>query len=195
MLRSIAIVGSLALVAALPAACSTAPKTEADRKILSSEVQTAITKAKEKNPNMSKHFGTAYAYVVIPNVGKGAFIVGGAYGRGEVFKDGKLVGYCDVSQGSFGAQVGGQGYTEFLFFQSKEPYDKFVDNQFVFAANASAVAADAGAGTANDYQHGVAVFVTQQAGLMLEAAIGGQQFNFVPLAAVEAKEAQKGASK
>lgn len=194
MIRTLALVTSFSLIALLPVACSTAPKTAADRKVLSSEVQTAITKAKEKNPNMSKHFGTCYAYAVIPNVGKGGFIVGGAYGRGEVFKNGSMVGYCDVSQGSFGAQIGGQGFTEFLFFQSKAPYDKFLDNQFVFAANASAVAADAGAGTANDYQHGVAVFVTEQAGLMLEAAIGGQQFNFIPVSAVDDKEAQKSSS-
>ncbi|MBL9141452.1 MAG: hypothetical protein JNK53_06250 [Phycisphaerae bacterium] len=144
---------------------------------------------------MSKHFGDCYAYVVIPNVGKGGFIVGGAYGRGEVFKGGEMVGYCDVSQGSIGAQIGGQGFTEFLFFQSKAPYDKFLNNEFAFSANASAVAADAGAGTANDYQNGVAVFVTQQAGLMLEAAIGGQQFNFLPKVAVEANEAQQKAAK
>lgn len=195
MLKTIALIGSFALVATMPVACSTAPKTEADREVLSSEVQTAIVTAKSKNPNMSKHFGTCYAYAVIPNVGKGAFIVGGAYGRGEVFKGGKKMGYCDVSQGSIGAQAGGQGFTEFLFFQNKAAYDKFVDNQFAFSANASAVAADAGAGSANDYQNGVAVFVTGQAGLMLEAAIGGQQFNFLPTAAVDAKEAQKASSK
>lgn len=194
-LKPLALVGSLALLAALPAACSTAPTTEADRTVLASDVQAAITRAKEKNPNMSKHFTDSYAYAVIPNVGKGALIVGGAYGRGEVFKGGTMVGYCDVSQGSFGAQIGGQGFTEFVFFQSKAPYDKFLNNEFVFAANASAVAADAGAGSANDYQNGVAVFVTGQAGLMLEAAIGGQQFNFVPKIAVEAKEAQQKAAK
>jgi len=194
MLKTIALASTIVLAAALPVACSTAPKSEADRKVLASEVQTSVTKAKEKNPNMSKHFGTAYAYAVIPNVGKGGFIVGGAYGRGEVYKGGALVGYCDVSQGSIGAQIGGQGFTEFVFFQNKEAYNKFVDNQFAFSANASAVAADAGAGSANDYTNGVAVFVVGQAGLMLEASIGGQQFNFVPMAAIEAKENAKAGS-
>ncbi|MBL9142021.1 MAG: hypothetical protein JNK53_09165, partial [Phycisphaerae bacterium] len=68
MIRTLALVASFSLITALPMACSTAPKTEADRRVLASEVQAAILKAKEKNPNMSKHFGDCYAYVVIPNV-------------------------------------------------------------------------------------------------------------------------------
>lgn len=177
--------GTLATVCLTPAGCSTAPKTAEGRKELGARVEETIKLAKEKNPRIAKHLKDAYAYVVIPTVAKGAILVGGAHGQGQVFEKGKLVGYCDVSQGSIGAQIGGQAFSEFIFFEDKAAFQQLLAGEFAFAANASAVGGDAGAGTTNDYTNGVAVFVTGQEGLMLEAAIGGQQFNYTPLAAFE----------
>jgi hypothetical protein len=49
-----------------------------------------------------------------------------------------------------------------------------------FAASASAVALKAGAAASAKYEDGVAVFTKPRGGLMVEAAIGGQEFGFVP---------------
>jgi lipid-binding SYLF domain-containing protein len=171
---------TLALVA-----CSTTPETAAERKALGSQVEGAIALAKSSSPHIAGHFKDAYAYAVLPSVGKGAIGVGGAYGKGQVFQGGSLVGYCDMSQGSIGLQLGGQAFSEFIFFQNKAAFQKLLNGQFAFAANASAVAAEAGAAAANDYTDGVAVFLTEEKGLMFEAAIGGQQFNYRPLSTVD----------
>ncbi len=49
-----------------------------------------------------------------------------------------------------------------------------------FAAQASAVAADAGVAANADYKGGVAVFTLAKGGLMYEASIGGQKFSYEP---------------
>ena len=53
---------------------------------------------------------------------------------------------------------------------------KFKSGEFGF--DASAVAATAGAAAKADYKNGVAVFVIAEAGLMYEASIGGQKFDY-----------------
>ena len=59
--------------------------------------------------------------------------------------------------------------------------DDFEHNVASFDARASAVAAVAGAGSAINYQPGVIVYVKPRVGLMAQAAIGGQQFQYYPL--------------
>lgn len=184
MIRPLTIVCSLALVSLAPLACQTVPETAKARKELNSDVQTAIEKGKTKSQKIADHLKDSYAYAVIPHVGKGAVGVGGAYGKGEVYKGGNLIGYCDLSQGSIGLQLGGQSFNEFIFFQNKEALQKMLDGKFAFSASATAVAANAGAGAANDYTHGVCVILTGMEGLMFEAAIGGQQFNYRSLESV-----------
>lgn len=173
----------LVLVAAAAAAsfsaCSTAPKTDADRAELHRDVEVALAAFRSK-PQLQSFFDTAYGYAIFPSAGKGGIILGGSYGKGEVYEQGRLVGYCDITQGTVGLQLGGQAFREIIFFQFKEGLDHFRRNEFEFAGNASAVAVEAGASTTNDYKGGVAVFTMHIGGLMGEAAIGGQQFRFVP---------------
>jgi lipid-binding SYLF domain-containing protein len=121
-----------------------------------------------------------HAYAVFPTVGKGGIGIGGAFGRGQVFQGGKLVGYAKLTSASIGFQLGGQSFSEIIFFQNKAAYDKFKSGEFGFDANASAVAATAGVAAKVDYKNGVAVFVMADAGLMYEASIGGQKFDFEP---------------
>ncbi|MFO0782836.1 MAG: hypothetical protein U0636_04045 [Phycisphaerales bacterium] len=186
MTRSFVLVCALGCTAAcITTACQTVPRTETDRKTLATEVQTAISDAKANNPKVAGHFKDCYAYAVLPKVGKGGLVFAGAYGRGEVYEKGKMIGYCDLNQGSFGAQIGGQSFNEFIFFQNAAALKKFTSGQFAPAANASAAGGDAGSAVSNDYQDGVAVFITGVGGLMAEASVGGQQFNFTAMDAVK----------
>jgi hypothetical protein len=77
-----------------------------------------------------------------------------------------------------GLQAGGQSYSQIIFFYDKVALDNLKNNDLKFAAQASAIAVTAGASTDVDYEGGVAVFTMGQGGLMLEASIGGQQFQF-----------------
>ncbi|HTV49132.1 MAG TPA: lipid-binding SYLF domain-containing protein [Phycisphaerae bacterium] len=161
---------------------TTQPSNQDQQTVLGDKVNETINQFKTANPDIKFFFNNAYGYAVFPSVGSGAVVVGAAYGNGEVFENGllgaDLTGYCSVTQGSVGAQIGGQVFSEIIFFENKEAYEQFTSGQFTFDARASAVAVNAGAAAAADYQHGVAVFTMSQAGLMVQAAIGGQSFSF-----------------
>ncbi len=140
-----------------------------------------IERFRTRDPSLAKFFDTAYGYVVFPKIAKGAAGVGAANGSGEVFEQGTLVGTSEVTQVTLGFQLGGQTYSQIVFFQDKSYMDVFKDGNLEFAANASAIAVESGAGATNDFNKGVAVFTMPRGGLMFEASIGGQKFSFSPL--------------
>jgi hypothetical protein len=147
-------------------------------------------------------FKNCYGYAVFPMVGKGGIVVGGAYGEGQVYRQGSLSGKVALVKLSIGFQMGGQAFSEIIFFQDKRAHDEFITGNFEFDASVSAVAITAGVqakagtegGTASatagpatgvqaetHYTKGMAVFVHARGGLMYEAAIGGQKFSYIPL--------------
>ena len=135
---------------------------------------------KIKDPSIKRFFDNAYGYAVFPTVGTGAFIIGGAHGTGLVYEKGKIVGRSSLSQGTVGLQAGGQAYSEIIFFKDKAALDALKKRKLKLAAKASAVAATAGAAATADYSQGVAIFTTSKGGLMLQAAVGGQEITFEP---------------
>ena len=160
--------------------CATAPKTAEGKAELNTKVQNAIDKAVKSDPGLKTFFDEAAGYAVFPKVGKGAVGVGGAYGRGELYEAGQLAGYCTLTQASIGLALGGQAYTELIFFETQHALDRFKTGNFAFAAQASAVALKSGASANAKYTDGVAVFTMAEAGLMYEASIGGQKFSYKP---------------
>ncbi len=161
--------------------CTTIPENKADRDALAASVVATIARAKAQDPTIEKFLNNNYGYAIFPEVGNGGAGLAFSYGRGKVFQSGKTTGYCDLNKGTVGATLGGQTFSELIFFQDKDSYDDFITGKFAFAANASAVAIAAGAGASASYEEGVAVFIANTSGLMFDASIGGQQFNFKPM--------------
>jgi lipid-binding SYLF domain-containing protein len=153
----------------------------ADHKKLQADVDAAIEAFKKADSGLKDTFAKAYGYVVFPNVGKGGFIIGGAHGNGHVFEKGKLIGYGSLTQVTVGAQVGGQEFSEVIFFESKEALAKFKESEFAISAQVSAVAAAEGVSKNAKYVDGVMVFTKAKQGLMAEASVGGQKLKFEPL--------------
>jgi lipid-binding SYLF domain-containing protein len=173
-----ALVGS---AACLFAGCTTtAPTTEAKREALSADTEAAMKKMQIDDPSLREFLDKAYAYVIFPSVGKGGLIVGGAYGRGEVYRQGQMVGYADITSGSVGLQAGGQTFSELIVFATEQAYNDFADGDFALSATASAIALKAGAAGQAHFENGVAVFVKPQGGLMAELSLGGQRLRFTP---------------
>lgn len=146
-------------------------------------------------------FDKCYGYAVFPSIGKGGIGVGGARGKGRVYAQGKVTGDVTMTQVTVGLQLGGQSYSEIIFFEDKRAFDDFTSGNFEFAAGVSAVAITAGASastssgagatagasggkndasTAGRYDKGMAVFTVAKGGLMYEASIGGQKFKYTP---------------
>ena len=142
--------------------------------------QETIKQFKQADSSMGVYFDSAYGYVVFPNVGKGGLIIGGARGQGYVFEKGSMVGYASITQVTVGAQVGGQNFSEVVFFKDKATLDTFKQGNFEFAAQVSAIVATEGASKDASYSGGVAVFTLPKGGVMAEATIGGQKFSYKP---------------
>ena len=163
----------------------------------------AAAKVFKDSPTVAPFFAKSYGYAIFPTIGKGGIGVGGAYGSGQVFVGDKLTGKTSMTQLTIGFQLGGQAYSQIIFFEDKRSYDEFTSGNFEFGAGASAVAITAGAqaqagstgaaasaspgGTAGaqaetKFHKGMAVFTRAKGGLMYEASIGGQKFSFEPIA-------------
>lgn len=161
--------------------CSSAPKSAAAGRSRIAEAEQTIQRFIETDTSLKEHFfDTALGWAVFPDVGKGGIGLGGAYGRGVLYEGGKVVGYCDLAQGTIGFQLGGQVYSEIIFFEYERTLREFKSGTFEFAAQASAVAVTGDASANADYSHGVAVFTLAGKGLMYEASIGGQKFDYTP---------------
>jgi lipid-binding SYLF domain-containing protein len=147
------------------------------------------------------YFNNSYGYAVFPTIGKGGMGVGGAHGTGHVYARNRYVGDTSMTQLTVGLQLGGQAFSQIIFFEDERAFKDFTSGNFEFGAEASAVAITAGASasagttggsagasggkkdatTAGHYHKGTAVFTVAKGGLMYEAAIGGQKFSYKPL--------------
>ena len=161
--------------------CKTAPTTEESRNILNAETDAAISVFKETDPGIQNFFDTAYGYAVFPKVYKGGFWVGGAYGRGQVYRQNQMIGYSSMTQASLGFSFGGEYFREVIFFNSEPEFNNFISGQYSFSGQVTGVALDKGVAAKATYQNGVLVFVTSQKGLMIDVSLAGQKFEFVSL--------------
>ena len=161
----------------------------------------------EDTINLFKHAGESsdffhhcYGYAVFPTIGKGAFVVGGAHGKGRVFEHGKYIGDTALTQVSVGFQAGGEGYSQIIFFEDKRALDEFTNGNFEFDAGVQVVAITAAAGgdagtqgvsggasggkkdaaTTGSYYKGMAVFTIVKGGALYQASVAGQKYSYKP---------------
>ncbi len=174
----VALLGILGSV--LVVGCSSAPRTRTEVSILEEKAEVTVASIRRLDPSLDRFFEDSYGWAIFPTIGKGAIGVGGAHGEGVVYRNGEAIGTASMTQATIGLQLGGQSYSEVIFFQRSEDLKDFLHGQLEFDAQASAVAADAGAGASADYHKGVAIFTMGERGLMAEASIGGQKFSYVP---------------
>ena len=145
------------------------------------EVKQALEFFLKADPELKKFFDGAAGYAAFPSVGKGAVGIGAAHGTGLVYEKGKLIGAASLTQLTIGFQLGGQSYSELIFFESKDALNAFKESKFALSAQVSAVAAASGASANAKYQQGAVVFTLAKGGLMYEASVGGQKFKFTPV--------------
>lgn len=147
-------------------------------------------------------FADSYGYAVFPTIGKAGIGIGGARGDGRVYAQGQHIGNSTMTQLSIGLQLGGQAFSQIIFFKDQRALNEFTSGNFEFGAQAGAVvitaAASAGAGstgagasasggkkdatTAGRYYRGMTTFIIAKGGLMFEASVSGQNFSYTPVA-------------
>jgi len=162
----------------------------------------ADTKKMFEDAGIGDMFSSAYGYALFPTIGKAGFVVGGAYGKGRVYEQGKHIGNTSMTQATVGFQLGGAGFSQVVFFEDKRALNEFTNGNFEFGAEAQATAITAAAGASANtsgssatasggknnattagagYNKGMATFTITKGGLMYEATVGGQKFSFTKL--------------
>ena len=151
-----------------------------------------------RNAVSSEFFEESYGYAVFPTIGKGGVGIGGAHGKGQVYAKGAHVGDTSMTQLTIGFQLGGQAFSQIIFFEDERAFTEFTSGNFEFGAQATAVAITASASaaatttgtsvstggtkdtarTVGDYNKGMAIFTVAKGGLMYEATVGGQKFSY-----------------
>ena len=147
-----------------------------------SEAEASVQMFRNHSVGMKKFFASSYGYAIFPSVGKLAYGVGGAHGEGLVYRSGNLYGFSAMSQLTVGLQIGGQVYSEIIFFENQAALDRFTNGNFELDAQASGVVLTSSVSANFSYRNGVAIFTIAKGGLMVEASVGGQKFSFQHLA-------------
>jgi lipid-binding SYLF domain-containing protein len=147
--------------------------------ILDAEVQAALRRMQEEDSRIEEELAQAHGYAVFPAVGSAAAVVGLSYGRGEVFEDGKLIGYSGMVQLTVGTQLGGQAFDQILVFDDRDALERFQAGKVSFAASAGTALVKAGALTSRA-PPSTRAFYYSSGGFLVGASIGGQKFVFRP---------------
>ena len=145
------------------------------------DLDTSSTRAIEAfkgNDRAKSFFDSAYAWAVFPTISKGAVGLGIADGRGQVYQGGALVGWAKLTSVTVGPQIGGQSFSEIIFFRNQFAFDQFKAGGLKAQAGSGAVSGKQGGTNLADYSDGVAIFTLNHDGLIVSADVGAQSIHF-----------------
>ena len=154
---------------------------EFEQATLEAESRRVIDLYRRIDGTLARFFRDSVGYAVFPSVTRGGAGISGASGPGLVFEGGDIItGTAQLEQFAVGATVGGQEFSQIVFFQNADALNRFKQDQLELNANLSAIMVESGAGATNDFRDGVAALVQPKEGLMVDFSLGVQNFNFMP---------------
>jgi lipid-binding SYLF domain-containing protein len=119
--------------------------------------------------------------LVMPNVVKGAFIIGGEYGEGALRVGGKSVDYYNTISGSIGFQIGGQAKDIILLFMTDEALKQFrASKGWEAGVDGNVALINVGAGERADtrtLKDPIVGFVFDAKGLIADISLKGAKFS------------------
>jgi len=143
-------------------------------------VDVALNRFKNEVPGAQEFLQNAKGVLVIPNVIRVGFGLGGEYGEGALLVGGKTVDYYSLAAGSFGFQIGAQSKNVIVIFMDETALTSFRDGLgWRAGVDGSVALIDYGAGGSvdtNNIQHPIIGFVFGVKGLMLNLSLEGTKF-------------------
>jgi lipid-binding SYLF domain-containing protein len=141
----------------------------------------AIRAFMKDNEHITQLVYNAYAYVCFPSIGKGSALVGYASGEGRAYTRGGIWrGNVEVTQYSVGLQLGGQTYSEIIFFKTPESFRRFTQGGFEGSHQFSLAPIYSGISGQVDFDEEVEVYISNDYGLMIDMSTGAQSFEYLP---------------
>ncbi len=169
----LAALGVTCALAALPLSAAHA----ADRATLIADARQALARLEASDPRARSLAPRARAALVFPSILKAGFVFGGETGNGVLFVRGQPTGFYNMSGGSWGLQLGAQGFSYALFFMTEDSL-RYLHDSAGFAAGSlpSVVVVNKGAAANVDTTtglHEVYAFPFDQKGLMANLTLEG----------------------
>jgi lipid-binding SYLF domain-containing protein len=149
------------------------------RSEINNEARSVLKQLIASNANAKKLSEKAIATLVFPEVTKAGFILGGQYGDGVLFRQGRPVAYYNTAGGSYGLQAGAQQFGYVLFFMKEGALSALDSTQgFELGVGPSVVLVDQGAASSTTTittQDDIYAFITAQKGVMAGIGIQGNK--------------------
>lgn len=143
-------------------------------------VDVALERFYQQVEGAEKFTKAAKGILVMPNVKKGAFLLGAEFGEGALRIDDKTVDYYNTAAGSFGLQIGAQKKDIILIFMTDEALEKFQNSKgWEAGVDANVALIKIGGGERIDsrtMKNPVVGFVFDAKGLMAEISLKGAKF-------------------
>ncbi len=147
---------------------------------INASVKAAMERFKKQVKGSTAYLKGAKGVLVMPNITKAGFIVGGKYGQGALLVGGKTVDYYSLAEGSLGWQIGAQKYDMVILFMTDEVLKKFRSAEgWEAGVDAEVTLIEVGTEASVETlrsQHPVAGFIFDQKGLMGGVSIKGAKF-------------------
>lgn len=174
--RSIFMVLAMLLSAFIVAPAVADSTTELDR-----ASRAALNRLLAKVPAARTLNAKASAVLVFPSITKAGLVVGGQYGEGVLWRDGKAVGRYSTAGASYGLQAGAQKYGYAMFFMNEKALQALDANEgFEVGIGPSIVIIDEGMGqshTTTTMQDDIYAFIFGQKGLMAGIGLQGNKIS------------------
>jgi lipid-binding SYLF domain-containing protein len=148
---------------------------------INASVNAAMNRFKKEVKGGTEYLKGAKAVLVMPNITKAGFVLGGKYGQGALLVGGKTDGYYSLAEGSVGWQIGAMKYDMVILFMTDKAMKDFRASEgWEAGVDAEVTIIDVGADVSVETlrsQHPVAGFMFDQKGLMGGLSIKGAKFS------------------
>jgi lipid-binding SYLF domain-containing protein len=167
------------LIAAIASALLPATAWAADRAALERDARAALQKLTSTVPAAKSLSTSATGVLVFPKITKAGLGIGGQYGDGVLFRQGKVAGYYNTSGASYGLQAGAQQFGYAMFLMNDKAVGALGANEgFEVGVGPSVVVMDEGKAktvTTTTAKDDIYAFIFGQKGLMAGLGIQGNK--------------------
>ena len=172
---------SILITAGCTKRVSTPPSSEQwqSRPVLETQMQEAVKYFRLRDPTIRRFFDDSYGLAAF-SIYKAPSSGGGAFGRGQVYEMGNMVGTASISQETVDFSIPSDYFREIIFFKDKADFNNFKANRLIFGPQVIGIALSEGVAAKSDYTNGMAVFIMTDTGPMSDAPLAGQRFIYAP---------------
>ncbi len=155
--------------------------TAEDKNVLDLQIKNTIQRFEAQAKGGKEFLERTSGYLVIPNLYKAGFIVGGGYGEGGLVVGGKIVDYYSMISASIGFQAGAEKRSIIIAFLTPQALESFrQSNKWKVGIDGSISFVNWGGGvdlSTVDFKKSIVAFAFDNKGIMANLSLGGAVFN------------------